>query len=78
MSDARDPTKNSLRGEWYLVVQCKACDKGTVLAHDKDAKVASGVVKIRVEDDGQINVQCSACGETRAYSRHEIRSVQAE
>lgn len=77
-SDKPDPTRTWVPGEWYIVVTCKACHRGTVLAHDKDAKVASGAVRLQIRADGQVSVKCSACGQTRPYSRDEIKSIQAQ
>lgn len=72
-----DPTKSAAPGEWYLVVSCKGCGRNTVLAHDKDAKIASGAVRVQISDHGRINVKCSACGEMHSYIQKEITSVQA-
>src|SRR5215813_3457141 len=77
-SDKPDPTKSRVPGEWYIVATCKACQQDNVLAHDKDAKVASGAVRLGIQDDGQVNVKCSTCGQTQSYGRDEIKSIQAE
>jgi len=72
-----DPAKNWVPGEWYLVVTCKACAQRFVLAHDPKSKVASGGVRLSIEEGGPAKIKCP-CGQTREYTRDEIKSVQAE
>jgi phage FluMu protein Com len=72
-------TESPKPGEWYLTIRCKACGKRSVLAHDVDSKVASGGVRLRIEDDGYVNIKCAdpGCGQIRQYNRQEIESIQA-
>jgi hypothetical protein len=64
-------------GEWYLVVRCKACNESFVFVHDKDAKIASGAVRLRSTGD-TFKIKCSRkpCAEVRDYAREEMRSVR--
>jgi hypothetical protein len=64
-------------GQWYLTIHCKACRKWSSVAHDRDAKLASGGITLTLRD-GWVLIRCGACGVACLYSRPELKSIQAD
>ena len=71
------PAAEWVPGEWYVVARCKRCLDDFAMAHDPDAKIASGIVTLQAEND-RFQLACPACKHSAAYSRSELRSVQAK
>ncbi len=79
MADTSSGPSNAwVPGEWYLVVRCKACDKAFIFVHDKDAKIASGAVRLQ-STGSTFSIKCpsATCGKVQDYTREEIQSVRA-
>jgi hypothetical protein len=64
----------TLKGEWYFTLQCKACDATIYFSHDP----SHGMNEIAAHEDAVLELVCPSCKLVGRYDRNELISREVE